>query len=264
MLRNVLFACLALTVSGAASAAGGHALPFAFKADPSNKPSVQRGARTFMNYCSGCHSMKYLRYNRIGNDLGISEDLLAANLMFTSEKVGDTIISAIPAAEAKGWFGQTPPDLTLEARARGADWIYSYMKSFYVDESRPTGVNNVVLANASMPHVLWELQGWQVKKAEGEHKAEGEAKPAEGEKAEGHGEGHGAHNPFELVQPGTLTPEQYDAFVGDLVNFMAYAAEPGRSIRVGIGGWTLFYLIIFTGFAWLLKKEFWKDVPGHH
>ena len=258
MLRNVLFASLLLAATGSASAAGGHALPFSFKADPSNKPSVQRGARTFMNYCSGCHSMKYMRYNRIGQDLGISEELLMSNLMFTSDKPGDTILSAIPAAQAKEWFGTAPPDLTLTARARGTDWIYSYLKSFYVDPARPMGVNNVVLANASMPHVLWELQGWQVKKPEGEHHAEGE------EKAEGHGGGHGAPNPFELVQPGKLSPDEYDRFVGDLVNFMAYAAEPGRSVRVGIGGWTLFYLIIFTGFAWLLKKEFWKDVPGHH
>jgi ubiquinol-cytochrome c reductase cytochrome c1 subunit len=256
MLRQLLFASLALTVAGTASASG-HPLPFSYKADPSNKPSVQRGARTFMNYCSGCHSMKYLRYNRIGKDLGIADDLLAANLMFTSDKPGDSILSAIPAAEAKSWFGQTPPDLTLEARARGTDWIYSYLKSFYVDDKRPVGVNNLVLPNASMPHVLWELQGWQEKKAEG-----AEAKPAEGAEAK-HEEGHG-HNPFELVQQGQLSPEEYDKFVADLVNFMAYAAEPGRSIRTGIGGWTLFYLIIFTMFAWMLKKEFWKDVPGHH
>lgn len=255
MLRKIAFALTALTLAGTASASG-HPLPFEYKADPSNTPSVQRGARDFMAYCSGCHSMKYMRYNRIGKDLKIPDDLLAANLMFTSDKPGDAILSALPAAEAKGWFGQTPPDLTLEARARGASWIYSYLKSFYVDPSRPLGTNNLVLPNASMPHVLWEKQGWQVKAEEPAHAAgaEGEAKKEEGE---GHG---GHHSPFELVQKGQLSADEYDAFVGDLVNFMVYAAEPGRSIRTGVGGWTLLYFILFTGFAYLLKKEFWRDI----
>jgi ubiquinol-cytochrome c reductase cytochrome c1 subunit len=248
-MKRLLIAAAGLLLSGAAAASGGHALPYEYTADTSNLASVQRGARDFMAYCSGCHSMKYLRYNRIGQDLGIPEDLLKSNLMFTSTKVGDQIVSAMPADTSKGWFGQTPPDLTLETRARGASWVYSYLRSFYVDKSRPLGVNNLVLPGASMPHVLWELQGWQVK----EEAHEG------GEHAEAHGEGHHAA-PFKLVQEGSLTPDQYEKFVGDLVNFMSYAAEPGKSHRVAVGGKAIAYLLILLVLCYLLKKEFWRDI----
>ena len=245
---KLLTAFAGLVISGSAAAAGGHALPYSYTPDTSNLASLQRGARDFMAYCSGCHSMKYLRYNRIGQDLGIPDDVLKSSLMFTSEKPGDAILSAMPADASKAWFGQTPPDLTLETRARGADWVYSYLRSFYVDTKRPLGVNNLVLPNASMPHVLWALQGWQVK--EEEHHEEG-AEHAEG----GH---HGA--PFKLVQQGSLTPDQYEKFVGDLVNFMAYAAEPGKSVRTGVGPKAIFYLIILLTLCYFLKKEFWRDI----
>lgn len=244
--KKVLLASLAFGLSGAALASGG-ALPFPYKSDTDNLPSVQRGAKVFMNYCSGCHSMQFMRYSRVAQDLGIPEDLLKANLMFTSEKTGDMILSALPKAEAAKWFGQPPPDLTLETRARGEDWVYSYLKSFYVDSTRPLGVNNLVLPGASMPHVLWELQGWQ-------HKAE----PKEGEHGEG-GHGHRA-SPFGPAQGGKLSAEEYDKFVGDLVNFMAYAAEPGRAQREALGGKAIVYLLILLGFAYMLKKEYWKDV----
>lgn len=244
---KLLTAFAGLVVSGSAFAAGGHALPYSYTPDTSNLASLQRGARDFMAYCSGCHSMKYLRYNRIGQDLGIPDDVLKSSLMFTSEKPGDMILSSMPAEASKAWFGQTPPDLTLETRARGADWVYSYLRTFYVDAKRPLGVNNLVLPNASMPHVLWALQGWQVKEEpahEGEHAEEG-----------GH---HGA--PLKLVQPGSLTPDQYEKFVGDLVNFMAYAAEPGKSIRTGVGPKAMFYLLILLTLCYFLKKEFWRDI----
>lgn len=246
LICKLAVAGLAFAVSGAAMAAGGHALPYSYVADVDNLPSVQRGAAAFMGYCSGCHSMKYLRYSRMGQDLKIPEDLLKANLMFTSEKVGDQIVSSLTKAEGAKWFGQAPPDLTLETRARGEDWVYSYLKSFYVDPARPLGVNNLVLPGASMPHVLWELQGWQ-KKAEAEHHAGGEA-------------GHGHASPFATVQPGKLEPREYDKFVGDIVNFMAYAAEPGRSHRQSLGIKAIVYLLILLGFAYLLKKEYWRDV----
>ncbi len=246
LISKLAVAGLAFAVSGAAMAAGGHALPYSYVADVDNLPSVQRGAAAFMGYCSGCHSMKYLRYSRMGQDLKIPEDLLKANLMFTSEKVGDQIVSSLTKAEGAKWFGQAPPDLTLETRARGEDWVYSYLKSFYVDPARPLGVNNLVLPGASMPHVLWELQGWQ-KKAEAEHHAGGEA-------------GHGHASPFAMVQPGKLEPREYDKFVGDIVNFMAYAAEPGRSHRQSLGIKAIVYLLILLGFAYLLKKEYWRDV----
>ncbi|MGQ0620991.1 MAG: cytochrome c1 [Panacagrimonas sp.] len=248
MIAKLGLLAASLVLSSAAMGAGGHALPYEFHADVTNLPSVQRGAKVFMNYCSGCHSMKFMRYGRIGQDLKIPEDLLKANLMFTSDKLGDQILSAIPSASAAGWFGQAPPDLTLETRARGESWVYSYLKTFYVDPSRPLGVNNLVLPGASMPHVLWELQGWQVKE---EHKAEATAE-----------EDHGAHHgpPLKLVKQGSLSPDEYDKFVGDLVNYMAYAAEPGRAGRIALGSKAILFLLILLVLAYLLKKEYWKDV----
>jgi len=243
---KTLLAATTLVVAGQSFAAGGHALPYAFKPDTGNQASLQRGARNFMNYCAGCHGMKHLRYNRLGQDLGISEDLLKANLMFTTDKVSDHIQSSMPDTSA-AWFGQPPPDLTLEARYRGADWVYNYLMTFYVDPSRPLGTNNLVLPGASMPHVLWELQGLQVLKAEGEgHDGE-------------HG-GHKAKDPFELVSPGKLTPDEYKKFVADTVNFMVYAAEPGRAHRVSVGYKVILFLLLFTFLAYLLKREYWKDV----
>lgn len=238
----------ALTAAAPAFASGGHALPYKFEPDSANVQSAQRGARNFMNYCSGCHSMKHLRYGRLGTDLDIPEKLLKANLMFTSEKPGDHILSSMPAMESAQWFGQSPPDLTVETRLRGPDWVYNYLMTFYVDPSRPLGVNNLVLPGASMPHVLWELQGWQVKAEE--HKA-----------AEGHEAGHGAHGPkFELVQPGKLSADEYKKFVADTVNFMHYAAEPGRNARVALGIKVILFLLLFTVLAYFMKKEWWKDI----
>jgi len=246
-ISKLAVAGLALALSGAATAAGGEALPYSYVADVDNLPSVQRGAKLFMSYCSGCHSMKYMRYSRMGQDLEIPEDLLKANLMLTSDKPGDVIQASMHKDEAAKWFGAPPPDLTLETRARGEDWVYSYLKSFYIDPTRPMGVNNLVLPGASMPHVLWEMQGWQAKAAA----------PAEGAHAEG---GHGKVSHFTPVEAGTLSSDEYDKLVGDLVNFMAYAAEPGRSARQSLGVKALAYLLVLLGFAYLLKKEYWRDV----
>lgn len=248
---QAFLAAAALTVAGHAFAEG-HALPYAFKPAPDNLSSVQRGARNFMNYCSGCHSMRNLRYNRIGQDLGISDDLLKANLMFTSDKTSDHILSSMPGTEAKAWFGQPPPDLTVEARYRGPDWIYNYLLTFYVDPKRPLGTNNVVLPNVSMPNVLWELQGLQVLK---------EDKPAEGSEGAGKAE-HEEHTgpQFELASKGKLSPEDYRKFVADTTNFLVYAAEPGRAHRISVGYKAMLFLLIFTVLAYLMKKEWWKDV----
>jgi ubiquinol-cytochrome c reductase cytochrome c1 subunit len=231
-----------------------------FRVDTANKAGLQRGARDFMAYCSGCHSLKYLRYNRLAKDLDIPEDLLKANLMFTSDKPGDTIRSAMPAT-ASDWFGQMPPDLSLEARARGADWVYTYLNSFYVDPSRPLGVNNTVLPNVSMPHVLAELQGLQVKKDTEHAEAQPEAgkaaepEPAKAEEPEGH------HGPkFELATKGKLSPEEYKQFTADLTNFLVYAAEPARNARMSKGWDVVAFLLLFMFVAYLLKKEYWKDV----
>jgi len=235
-------------VGGSATASGGGSHPY-FAVDTANVAGLQRGARDFMAYCSGCHSLKYLRYNRVAQDLGIPEEMLKANLMFTSDKPGEAIVSAMPKNAAE-WFGAQPPDLSLTARSRGADWVADYLQSFYLDPSRPLGVNNAVLPGASMPHVLWELQGWQAKVEH--HAAEGE----------GHGEAaaeHGAKK-FELVQRGKLSPEEYKKFVGDLTNFLVYAAEPGREHRKAVGWKVLAFLSVFFVLAYLLKKEYWKDV----
>lgn len=231
-----------------------HAELQSFRIDTTNLASVQRGARDFMSYCSGCHGMKYLRYNRMGKDLGIPEEMLKANLMFTSDKLGDAINSAMPKASAD-WFGAQPPDLSLEARARGADWVYTYLQSFYLDSTRPLGVNNSVLPGASMPHVLWELQGLQKKR---EHHVEASAGDSEHKAASEH-EAHDA-SPFELVQKGSLSPDEYKKFVGDLTNFMVYAAEPGRNERIARGWKVLAFLLVFFVIAAALKKEYWKDI----
>ena len=251
LINTAALLALGLAVGGAAPqvlASGGGDHPY-FRVDTGNLAGLQRGARDFMSYCAGCHSLKYLRYNRVAEDLGISEEQLKANLMFTSDKPGDVITTAMP-KESADWLGAQPPDLSLTARSRGAEWISDYLQSFYLDPSRPLGVNNTVLPGASMPHVLWELQGMQAKV---------EHHPA----TEGHGEAaadaHGSKQ-FELVQKGKLSEEEYKKFVADLTNFMVYAAEPGRNKRISTG-WNVFiFLSLFFVIAYLLKKEYWKDI----
>lgn len=219
--------------------------------DISNVQSLQRGAQLFNNYCLSCHSAKYMRYSRMAQDLGLPPDLVRNNLMFAGEKIGETMTVAMPAQDAAVWFGKAPPDLSLTARQRGPDWVYTYLKSFYLDPTRPTGVNNRVFKDVGMPHVLWELQGWQSLKA-----------PSAG--AEGHGAttGHeeAAASPFEQVTQGRLTPEEYDHAVRDLVTYMSYMAEPVQVKRKGVGIWVLLFLGVFGVMAYLLKKEYWKDV----
>ncbi|HSS06904.1 MAG TPA: cytochrome c1 [Rhodanobacteraceae bacterium] len=210
--------------------------------------SLQRGARLFFNYCSGCHSLQYLRYSRIAEDLKLDEKEVAGNLIFTGARIGDKATDNMPPALASGWFGKAPPDLSLEARSKGSDWIYNYLKSFYLDPSRPVGWNNTVFPNASMPNPLWELQGLQVAVKGGE----------------GHeGTGSGGEAPIEKLQihtPGRLNAEQYDQSVRDITAFLTYAGEPAALKRTSIGVWVLLYLAAFTFIAWLLKHEYWKDV----
>jgi len=257
----------ALIAAGApAFAAGGGDLPYSFKPSTTNLPSLQRGARDFMSYCSGCHSLKYLRYNRLGKDLGIPEEQLKTHLMFTSAKPGDHILSSMPKAspdpsapsESEKWFGRAPPDLSLSARERGPDWIYSYLLSFYLDPSKANGINNVVLPGASMPHVLGDLQGWQVAHFVDQPEKDFWGSPRVDEKGQPVTTRH--FEKFELVQPGTLSPPEYKERVGDLTNFMVYAAEPGRSRRLAMGGGVLLFVVIFGILSYLLKVEYWKDV----
>ena len=210
-----------------------------------NTASLQRGAKYFVNYCMVCHSAQYVRYNRLGEDLGLNEAQLENYLMPGGGKISDTMVSAMPAADSEKWFGRTPPDLSLEARSRGTDWIYSYLKSFYVDERSATGANNLVLPNAAMPNVLWEMQGLQklVKKTE---------KDEDGNEREVNG--------FEQLTPGRLTPAQYDQVALDLTNFLAYIAEPVQLERRDLGLRVIGFMIVFFLFAYLLKREIWKRV----
>jgi ubiquinol-cytochrome c reductase cytochrome c1 subunit len=211
--------------------------------DLDDRASLQRGAALYMNYCAGCHSLKYLRYSRMAEDLGLSEDEVMQNLNFTGAKFGEHIQVSMPAAGAEKWFGKMPPDLSLVSRVRGEDWIYTYLKAFYLDESRPLGWNNRLYPNASMPNPLWELQGLQ--QAEfGKPDATGE-RPVES---------------LKISQPGSQTAEQFDQTARDITAFLAYAGEPAALKRQGLGVWVVLFLALLTFLAWLLKQEYWRDV----
>lgn len=243
MIRKFAVVLAGLLLSGSALAAGGGALQQAGN-DLGDQASLQRGAALYMNYCSGCHSLKYVRYSRIARDLGLTEDQVQASLNFTGAKVGEQVHAAMAPADAQEWFGQAPPDLTLVSRVRGSDWIYTYLKSFYLDDERPLGWNNTLFPNASMPNPLWMMQGLQ--------RAEyGAADQATGER------------PVERLvveAPGTVAPEAYDQAVRDITNFLEYVGEPAALQRQGLGVWVILFLAFFTFLAWLLKQEYWRDV----
>ncbi|MBO9470462.1 cytochrome c1 [Endozoicomonas sp. G2_2] len=248
MMRQ-LFIALFLMMPLAAMAAGGESVPFHHETNLGNQASLQRGAKMFMNYCSGCHSLQYMRYQRISEDLEIPEEVMENNLILTRGKIHDTIQGTMSKEKAAEWFGKAPPDLTLTARERGADWIYSFLLGFYLDDSRPSGVNNVVMSNTAMPAVLAPLQGFQVLKHEEEGESEGD----------GHGGGHGEPQ-FELVQEGQLNPAEYRAAAADLTNFLVYVGEPVKLVRYSLGFKVIVFLLLFTALAYMLKKEFWRDV----
>jgi ubiquinol-cytochrome c reductase cytochrome c1 subunit len=207
--------------------------------DLNDKASLQRGAKTFVNYCLSCHSASYMRYNRL-QDIGLTNDQIKDNLMFAAEKVGEPMNVAMKKEDAKVWFGATPPDLTVIARSRGADYLYTYLRSFYRDDSRPTGWNNTVFDKVGMPNVLYGLQGEQ----------------------ELHVEKHGEHETSHLVlaKPGTMTAPEYDAMVADLVNYLVYMGEPAQQTRMHLGVYVLLFLAFFGVISYYLKKEFWKDI----
>jgi len=214
--------------------------------EPDNVNSLQRGARNFMNYCSGCHSAQYVRFNTIGAALDLSDEQLVDNLMFNAEKTFETIRSSLSVADGERWYGTSPPDLSLMARAKGADYIYNFLRGFYLDPDSPSGVDNLVLAGTSMPHVLGGLQGYR------------EAIFSEHTDDAGTTTLH-----FETFQPattGSLDAEEYDEFVRDTVNFLAYIAEPVRAERRKLGTWVIIYLLVFLIIARMLKKQVWKDV----
>jgi len=240
--RRILALGLGLALSTAAIAAGGGPALEPANNDVGNIASLQRGARNFMNFCSGCHSAQYVRFNSIARDLELSDDQIVENLMFNAEKTFETIQATMPADDAARWFGQPPPDMSLMARARGTDYIFNFLKGFYLDSDSPTGVDNTVLAGTSMPHVLWELQGFQ--------------------SAVFHVDENGTQvfEHFESVTPGMMSAEEYDDFVRDTVNFLEYISEPVRATRRVLGVWVLMYLTLFWIIASMLKKQIWSDV----
>lgn len=201
--------------------------------DASDMASLQRGARTFVNNCLNCHSANYMRYNRL-EDIGLTEKQIKDSLLFTADKVGDTMRVAMQPQDAKKWFGAAPPDLSVEVRARGADWVYAYLRGFYKDDSRPTGWNNIVFDKVAMPHVLYRLQGEQVLNPE--------------------------TNRLELAKPGQLSPAEYNRYVADLTNYMAFMAEPAKRQRHMIGIWALLFLGVLLVLVKRLKKAYWKDI----
>lgn len=241
-------ACLVLAALwvGQASAASSGGVVMEYKPDVGNTASLQRGAKYFANYCLGCHQAKYVRYKTLGDDLGLDQDQMADTLMFTATKIYEPMVNAMPADDSERWFGIEPPDLSLIARSRGPDWLYTYLKTFHLDDSSPVGVDNLALPGVSMPHVLWELEGF--KRAVYEE----EQRPSGGTREVFAG--------FEQVTEGALTEEEYDRVVSDLVNFMVYMGEPVQLERRRIGVYVMLFLLVFFLFALMLKKEYWKDV----
>jgi ubiquinol-cytochrome c reductase cytochrome c1 subunit len=243
---------LLLVAGGAVANEGGHA-GWERQADNevANLPSLQRGARNFMAYCSGCHSLKYMRYSRLGADLKISDAALAQFLVRPGDKPTDYIKASMPASDAQDWFGKPPPDLSLVARSRGPDWIFNFLTTFYADPaSRQTGVNNLQLPGTAMPHILAPVQGVQ-------HAV---FKDEESKGADGTPSTIKVFDKFEPGVVGSMKPEQYDEFARDIVNFLDYVGDPTQLERQGLGIWVVLFLLMFTGIAYLLKKEYWKDV----
>ena len=212
--------------------------------DTRDAASLQRGARLFVNYCLNCHSAEFMRYQGL-EAFGLTPEDIRDNLIFTDAKVGDLMKISMTRREAKAWFGGAPPDLSVIARSRGADWLYGYLRTFYRDDSTLTGWNNLVFPNVGMPHVLWQLQGQQGAKVE--------------EKTDGHGQ-KVEHKELVLLEKGSMSPVEYDQAVADLVNYLVFMGEPTRAKRMQVGIIALFLLAVLFVFAYLLKKEYWKDV----
>jgi ubiquinol-cytochrome c reductase cytochrome c1 subunit len=247
-------AALLLACGAAFASEGGHAT-WQRKADNvvANLPSLQRGARNFMEYCAGCHSLQYIRYSRVAEDLKIPDEQRDAYLVPPSAKFTDYIKTSMPAGDATEWFGKAPPDLSLITRSRGTDQVFTFLTTFHADPAnRQTGVNNLQLPGTAMPHVLASLQGVQTvvwKDVESKDKGP-DGKPLVVKEFDS----------FAVGVPGSLTPAQYDAFVRDTVNFLDYVGDPTQLERQGLGIWVVLFLLMFTGIAYLLKSEYWKDV----
>ncbi len=253
-MKKSLFACLAgLLLSGQVLAAGGEVALQPANNDLSSLASLQNGAKIFVNYCLSCHSAEFMRFSRMGQDLKLTDEQLKANMMFAAEKVGESLSVSMDKADAKRWFGVTPPDLSVIARARGTDWLYTYMLSFYRDDTRPWGVNNLVFKDVGMPHVLWELQG-------------GVQEPVYVTEKDAAGHEHQVLEKLELPRGNRSEAEHqqlltdYRRNVRDLVNFLEYLGEPAKLERRSLGAKVIAFLFIFLFVAYLLKKEYWRDV----
>lgn len=252
-LLTFISACAFVIGTAPAFAAGGGVPLMHVDTNLDDKASLQEGAKLFVNYCLSCHSAEYMRFSRIGKDLGLTDDQLKENLMFATEKVGDTLSIAMDKDDAERWFGVTPPDLSVISRSRGTDWLYTYFMTFYKDDSRPWGVNNLVFKDVGMPHVFWELQGGL---------PEPVYKTVKGD------DGHDHQVIDKLVLPqGDLSDEEYKKLQRDyqrsvvnLVSFLEYLGEPAKLQRYELGAKVIVFLLIFLLIAYLLKKEYWRDV----
>ncbi len=240
-----LIALLAVPPSATAAQAGRMELA-PYQASLKDMPSLQRGAKLFVNYCLSCHSAKFMRYNRMARDLGIPPDLVVRNMMFAGEKIGDPMETTMPAEDAEKWFGVAPPDLSLISRLRGPKWLYNYFLAFYLDENSPSGWNNAVFENVAMPHAMHELQGLQ----------RAVFKTATGPD----GNEHEVLDHFEQTTPGKMSAEEYDQAARDLTNFLVYLGEPAKLVRIQYGLWVMIFLAVFAALAYALKKEYWRDI----
>ncbi|MES9899800.1 MAG: cytochrome c1 [Sedimenticola sp.] len=240
-MKKLIIAFLLAVAPVLTQAAGGGVHLDHANIDLSDKASLQRGAKLFVNYCLSCHSAKYQRYNRMAKDLGMTEEEVKKNLMFATDKIGDTMEIAMDPDMAAAWFGTAPPDLSVIARARGVDWLYTYFRSFYIDESRPFGVNNTVFPDVGMPHIFWKLQGMQ----------KAVMKDVDGRQVV---------DKLELVEQGDMSPAEFDAAMLDLTAFLSYIGEPIQMERKRLGVWVLLFIAVFFVVALMLKKEYWKDV----
>ncbi|RST53689.1 cytochrome c1 [Variovorax sp. MHTC-1] len=236
-------------VAGAHAAEGGIAWDKAPN-KTNDLAALQNGAKLFVNYCLNCHSAAFMRYNRL-QDIGITEQQIKDNLLFTTDKVGETMKANLDPSQAKEWFGGVPPDLTLVARSRaghggtGADYLYTYLRTFYRDDTKATGWNNLVFPNVGMPHAMWELQG--------------DRRPVL-DKVESHGHTAEVFKGWEQVSPGTMTPLQFDQAMGDLVSYLQWMAEPAQNTRIRVGVWVMLFLVMALVFVWRLNASYWKDV----
>ncbi len=255
MLKSRLLALLLVLAPAFSWAAGEVHLEDA-QIDLQDKASLQRGAGLFMNYCAACHSLQYMRYSRLAEDLELTPEQVEQYLTRGDLKIGDLMKTGMAKGDAQAWFGKAPPDLSTTARGKigQEDWIYTFLKSFYVDESRPKGWNNTVLKGASMPNVLWELQGIQ--------RPLSDAKPADGVCARGELDAKSCLTGFTIQENerGRLSEEEYDRAILDITAFLTYVGEPARLKRESWGVWVILFLSFFTLLAWLLKKEYWRDI----